>query len=147
MIVGNINNFKNYTGLNKRIEDAVEFISKFDFKSPDGRYDIDGDNLFMNLITAEAETEEKIVFEKHKKYIDFHVIISGSEKMFYAYDERCSIVSEYNDEDDYMLLKGETSELNFSTGDFYVLFPEDAHAPGFKHKDKTFRKAILKIKI
>lgn len=145
MIAGNIKELKIYEGLNKRIDEAIDFIQKFDFNKPDGRYDIEGDNLFMNLVTIDAENEENIVFEKHNRYIDFHVIISGSEKMYYAFSERCSALSEYNEDEDYMLLSGEKSELCLTKGDFYILFPNDAHAPGVKYKDDVIRKAILKI--
>ena len=147
MIIGAKKELNNYKSLNCRIAAAIDFIMLFDENKPDGRYEIDGDNLYANVVTINASKDEKVVFEAHKKYIDLQYVISGSECMVYAQTEKCSVTKQYTDDSDYLLLEGNGNKMVVNKNDFYIVYPFDAHAPGHFCGDEKIRKIIVKIKL
>lgn len=63
------------------LQKIFEFLEKNDVsKFENGRYDIDKDNLFLNIATYNTTTPENRVWEAHKEYIDVHMMIKGKEK-------------------------------------------------------------------
>ena len=53
---------------------------------------------------------------------------------------------EYNNIDDYELLKGEGELTPLKKGDFLIVYPQDLHAP-FVKKSEVLKKEVVKIKI
>ena len=147
MITGKINSLSCYKGINKRIDTAIDYILNFDKNTPDGRYEIDGDNIYANVVSIELGDAEAYQFEAHRRYLDLQYIISGSEIMIYAPVSECNQKTDYNAEDDYLLLSGRGNKMKMTEGSFYLVHPFDAHAPGLKADCDVARKIIVKIKL
>jgi YhcH/YjgK/YiaL family protein len=91
---------------------------------------------------------DKTISEAHKKYIDIHYCISGSEGIGYNDVPRLTPTTEYDEENDYLLLSGEYQKVVLHEGDFCIVFPEDAHIPMMKgDADGMLLKAVAKVKI
>lgn len=88
----------------------------------------------------------KKLFEAHRKYIDLHYILEGTEQFGYANIDTLKPVNEYSEADDYLLLDGEASRITLNKGDFAIVFPEDAHIPAMGYPNsKKVKRAVVKI--
>ena len=57
---------------------AMEFIRTTDLNAlENGRHEIDGDNLFVNIVDSVMKTPQQARLEVHDKYIDIQVPLSG----------------------------------------------------------------------
>jgi biofilm protein TabA len=74
-----------------------------------------------------------VVFEGHRRYIDFQYVVRGEEALGWAPTERAAVARPYNDERDIWLgtvPSAEMTMVHLSAGQLAVLYPSDAHAPG-----------------
>ena len=152
MIVANIKNAKRYYPLNENFETVFEFLESLSPENlPDG---IVGDGYKVNMSGQYTETSDMPSdgsvppFEAHRKYIDIHYCIDGSEAIGYNDIARLTPTTEYDENDDYLLLSGESYNVILHPGDFCIVFPEDAHIPCLAaDDDKKVLKAVAKIKL
>ncbi|MBC5997613.1 DUF386 domain-containing protein [Romboutsia ilealis] len=147
MIFGSINHEKTYSNLNKDILTCFEYARKNDLVDFEkGSYVIDGDEIFVNIVGYETCEKEDRFWEAHKKYIDIHLLLEGSEKIALNFIENL-MQNEYKEEDDFLSLDGEpNSYVELKRGDFLVCYPEDAHMTALKVKQKeNVKKAIFKV--
>lgn len=81
MISDRIINFEEYISLNKNLKKAFEFLKSADVdKLLDGRYEIDGENVFALVQSYRTKAENEVGWEAHKKYIDIQFIAKGFVK-------------------------------------------------------------------
>ena len=66
----------------------------------EGRYDIKGDEVFVQLSSYETKTPADKLPESHRKYADIQFIISGNENIGYAHLENQKIKIDYNETKD-----------------------------------------------
>ena len=149
MVVGNIETAKRYFMLNKSFAKVFEFLKTIDRNTDVGVFEFEEFKVTIceieTIALSEKETENKL--EAHKKYIDIHYVLDGFETVGYANIDALQIVNDYNADEDYMLLTGQMKKITLSSGEFCIVFPEDAHAPGRCLCDKgRVKKAIVKIK-
>lgn len=154
MIVSNINSpeLAKYALTNEGFAEAFDFIKKmFAEGVEDGRHIIDGDALYVNVMTYESKAAEQSCFEAHKKYIDIQVIIEGEEIIGFESAERLAVTKEYDAEGDYMLyaLNDSYDALRVGSEELVILFPEEPHAPGIAvdGKPARVRKAVVKVRV
>ncbi|MCR4719916.1 MAG: YhcH/YjgK/YiaL family protein [Firmicutes bacterium] len=145
MVLGNINDCQKYFIISSDIKNAFEYLKTVE-------YGKNTTNLTVNFsepITADEDSMgKKKLFEAHRKYIDLHYIIDGTEKFGYANINTLKPVTEYNEKDDYILLSGEASRITLNKGDFVIAFPEDAHIPALKYKNsEKVKRAVVKIPV
>ena len=150
MIVDHLNRYDLYKGIHKRIDRAVSIIKQMEFDSLEPKmYEIDGEEIFFNLIEYETKLEEERFWESHKKYIDLHYILEGKEFIGYEQFSKMNIKEDYNEVDDYFLLEGSLqSKIMLQKNDFMILYPNDVHMTGIKVVEREkVRKVVFKIKI
>ncbi|MCI5839772.1 MAG: YhcH/YjgK/YiaL family protein [Peptoniphilaceae bacterium] len=153
MIFTNINQNYEKQGLSEKIVKIIDFLKEnkksFLEKKP-GRYEIDADDIFYNVIETKTEEKEKRVPESHKKYIDVHFIVKGSEKMGISqYDPKFK-VKESNEKDDYILYEDVEKE-GFILADencISIFYPDDIHRVQVKVNDEEYeKKIVVKVKV
>ena len=147
MIVDNFRNSKKYYSVNKRFEKAFDYILKADFKDMTcGKYEIDGDNLYIKVDEYETKTVSKP--EYHKKYIDIQFIINGEEYVGYCPKSDLIIDEGYDEQRDLGFGKGIVDFIKLKTGLFMIFFPEDAHQPCMAvSTPNKVKKAVVKVRI
>ena len=110
---------------------AVEFVRGLNPDSPDGRHEIDGNNIYANVMEYETEDAAPEKYEVHRVYADLQALISGHETLFVRRAENLSVHTPYNAEKDYAFLSpsDRISEVNLALfpGTFALLLPQDAH--------------------
>ena len=149
MIIDKLANSDLYCFENKRIKAAIDFLKETDFsKIEDGKYEIDGENIYYIKTKYLTKQTDEAQLEAHKKYIDVQYVFKGIEKVGYAPLMSQKVFKEYDSENDYMLFDEECDYLNFREGMFAVFFPEDLHKPGINiNGPEEVIKIVIKVKI
>lgn len=147
MIIDSLKNAGQYAALNPHFEKALEFLASNDLKTLEpGKYPVDGDNVWANIVKAPLKKQEDARMEVHDKYIDIQICISGKETFGWIKREACvKPVGEYNTEKDILFYEDKASILfTLTDGEFAIFFPEDAHQPMIGEGE--IYKCIFKIK-
>ena len=148
MIIDTLDNLGKYQGVNPLFADVVAFLKNHDLNvMEDGKYPIKGNDLFLNLQTAEGKAPDEAVVETHVKMIDIQIPLDGPET--YGYTPLCNLPDEeYNEEKDMTKYPGLMAEsfIDCQPGMFAVFFPQDGHAPCITTAPEI-RKAIFKVKV
>lgn len=145
MICDKIKNIGDYLGINKNLDTAIEFILGNDLKSlPLGKTIIDGDSVFVNVISVKAEDKSKAEFEYHKDYFDVQIDIEGNEKIDFSFEAQET--ENYNYDCGFSV--GETDiSVVLGNKNFVICLPNEHHRPGASaDKNDYLRKAIFKVK-
>ncbi|MDQ6423495.1 YhcH/YjgK/YiaL family protein [Paenibacillus sp. LHD-117] len=130
---------------------AVGYLAETDFlKLDDGKYPIQGDEIYAMVMTISSKPASEQPAEKHETYVDIHLLLEGTEVIGWQFDDGSEMPSQsYDSEKDYALyaeLKNE-SFLLLQPGMFVVLFPEDLHRPGLTESAASgIRKVVVKIR-
>jgi len=151
MIVDKLENANLYTGISEKIASALEIL-----KDPaiadkaDGRYDIDGDNLYYMVQRYAAGPIKDGRVEAHKKYIDVQFVASGCEVIGYVPIDSLEIDVPYDEKSDVVFYKTpeSLSSMKICKGMFCILFPADGHMPGrICCESSEVCKIVVKIRI
>lgn len=133
---------------NAKIMEGFEWIQKNELsKLSEGRYDIDGDNVYALVSDYKAKPASESSFEMHHRYIDIQYMVSGHEYIGYAPLENQQLDRAYDEEHDYALYEGEGSFMKMGEGMFAVFLPGDLHMPGIGNESQEIRKVVVKVKV
>ncbi|MBU3099577.1 MULTISPECIES: YhcH/YjgK/YiaL family protein [Clostridium] len=147
MIINKLSNAEQYYGISQRIEKGLKYLKDTDLANLEiGKYEIDGKNIIAVVSEYETKDIEKGKWEAHKKHIDIQFVVSGKEKIGYAYINEMEVSSEYNEEKDVIFLKGEGDMLLVNEGTFAIFAPEDVHMPTINAGNRNHvKKVVVKI--
>lgn len=149
MIFDAIENADTYYGLGEKFKTAFEFLKTTDFNSiKEERVELDGDNIFALIQKYETKGQKNSKWEAHNKYIDIQYMVSGAENMGFVLADYLDVIEEYDEEKDVEFYEGLGDFVQANEGEFVVFFPDDAHMPGLKIKDKEMvHKVVVKIRV
>lgn len=136
-----------YRGIHPNLDLALEHITEeFLASLGDERVDLKGDEVYCTKFTYETLPDEECFFEAHRKYLDIHMMLEGSERVEIAPPDA---LDEFQREGDFYAYHGQGQyKLTLSPGDFLVVFPGDAHKIKMQADGPcTVTKAVFKIKI
>ena len=149
MVFGNIRDLKDYGYLEAEVLKCFEYGKNHDLLCYEKRsHEIDGDNLFVNIVEYETTAPENRFWESHRKYLDLHLMLKGPEQIDVNFIDNME-QKEFVDEDDFLPLEGEpNSHVVLTEGDFLLCYPKDAHRTAVQvNTPAAIKKAIFKIKI
>ena len=126
MILDSLKNSALYYGVNPRMQKAFERIASTDWtKVEPGIHELDGKDIYVNVMERELKLKKDAKLEVHNEYIDIQVLISGKSETF-GWSERkdlCQPQSEFNAEKDIQLFDDEPQTYyTLRPGQFTVLF-------------------------
>lgn len=81
MILGTVQYPSRYGGLGIGVKKGLEYLAaqgKLD-ALPLGRRELDGENLFLEVVETATEPHATRYFEAHRRYIDVHITLRGEE--------------------------------------------------------------------
>lgn len=152
MIKNSLKYTKNYYSLSDKVKLALEYLEQNDLKEREnGRYDILGDEVYINVqdYTSKPETQGK--WEAHRKYIDIQFMIKGSEKIGVGEIDNYQTTEAYDEAKDLEFLdatKNKYQFINMNENDFIILYPQDVHMPQIAMNTPSYvKKAVVKISI
>ena len=149
MIFGNVNDLKNYDYLEEKIKKCFRYAEEHDLHSYEkGRHDIDGDELFVNIVEYMTSTPEERFWEAHRYYLDLHLMLQGPEQIDGNFIRNMRQKA-FVEKDDFLPLEGTPNHhVILEEGDFLLCYPEDAHRTAIAvNGPSAIKKAIFKIKI
>ena len=146
MVIDTLDNLSKYESLNPLFKDVVEYLRNNDINTvEEGKHEIKGADLFVNVTTAKGKTKDEAVMETHKQMIDIQIPLSVTET--YGYTPLCNLPeAEYNAEKDITKMPGIAAEsyVTCQPGMFAIFFPQDGHAPCISG-EPAIKKAIFKV--
>jgi YhcH/YjgK/YiaL family protein len=133
MIVTDIKHFAHQGDMTLAFTKAIEFLRLRGLHDlPDGRVEIEGNNVFAIIQRYETHEADVPTFEYHRKYIDVQYLVSGEEIIGWTPAERITITAPYDAEKDVAfgdMAAGKWTPVYLQTGQAAVFWPEDGHAP------------------
>ncbi|WP_312585015.1 N-acetylneuraminate anomerase [Atlantibacter sp.] len=148
MITGHIDHLA-AAGLAQPLYDAIVQALAQDpaHKQPDS-YTLDGDRLFMNVMTLTTQPPHEKKAELHRAYIDIQLLLEGVETIHYGTSERARELLEWHQEDDYQLCHAidNPQTLTLEPGMFAIFMPGEPHKPGCHDTLRApLKKVVIKL--
>ena len=148
MIYDKIANGGRYLGISSYLDKALWFMMDTDLASlEDGRHEIDGDNVFVNVMCANTKADKK-EYEFHEKYYDIQIDLEGAEDVLFstAFEE---ITIPYEESGD--IGRGTAvCEVccHLTPGRFVICEPQEPHLPvlAVQGREEPVRKAVFKVR-
>lgn len=150
MIYGNINNLGKLSAYPEKIQKALQYVKDNDFINMEaGKYEIEGQDMFVQVMDSNADIISNKRPEVHRKYIDLQFTPNGGEIFGFATDTGSNEVDEeLFDIKDIKYYKSVENEIFIKTnpGDFFIFYPWDVHRPAcVENGPKKIRKVVVKI--
>jgi YhcH/YjgK/YiaL family protein len=158
-IIGNIYKLEKFLK-NKKLDIVFDYfkqaidknnnIHKRIYNLPVGsfeRVDLQDDIFALEQVFYTKDREECFI-ESHKKYIDFQLILSGTEQMEYIDIDKLDIDKEYDEDKDLITYKmvDNTSRFLLEKNDLAIFFPDDGHIGLPKYgKPELVYKTVIKF--
>ena len=103
--------------------------------------------LYANVQEYETRAPEACALEYHRAYADIQFLFEGCEAIGWRpLTADLAETKPYNPEADIGFVAGEGTAIPFPKDGFFVLFPQDAHAPGMRVPGATkVKKVVLKV--
>lgn len=149
MVVGKISDAERYFYLHPLFRKLFDFVIQNNLANfSTERIVLDGDDLFINMAETDLKKAEDQKLEVHREYIDVHFPLTAAETCGVTHLSDLTVDSDepFSETGDYAVYS-EKARTYFTVhpGDFYIVFPEDAHAPIIG--EGKIKKAIAKVKI
>ena len=147
MIFGNINDIKQYSALstNENMKIALDYLKAGNFMDEVNTKTPIKDNLvfaFKNIVNTK---EFENYFEVHHKYADVFYCVKGCEDVYFADAKQLHPLEDFIEESDIVHGTVDTyQKITLYEGDYIILFPEDAHAPG-RGNGELLEKIVVKV--
>lgn len=128
--------------------EAMDFIRTHDLSLlAAGRYAINGDNLYLNIVDAQMRPSVEARLEVHDRYIDVQVPLSCQETFGIKSRAECTEPDGSMDTEKDIMFFNDVIDtfVKVRPGEVMVFPPDTAHAPliGEGH----IRKAIFKVRV
>ena len=148
MIYDTLRRFKLYDGVAPQAWEKLEkFFETIAGTLPEsGKYELDGDKLYVNVVHGETKPAAAGSLENHREYVDIHLPLRGSEVVLTRID-CCDLIEtkEYNPETDCEFFEtGWGFEAGLEPGYFLLVMPGEPHQP-MTGDGSPIVKAIVKI--
>ncbi len=148
MIYDKLEHIGNYFPAGSPISRAVRFACEFDTQKPDGRYEIEGDEIYAQVSSYETCPAEERRFEAHRKHIDVQILLKGEEKIEVSLVDDMETIEEYSEAKDITFLKAPPvpASIVLVPGYFAVIRPHEIHRPNCQLGAKRqVRKIVVKV--
>lgn len=127
------------------LAEAVAFVDGLETMEP-ATYPLSCGKVLVQQGTTKPWKESQL--EAHREYLDIQYIVEGQEAVGWAPVETLTPAGEFNTQKDKGMYTGENEPMVVKAGYCYVVYPEDAHAPG-THLDQPndYKKVVVKLKV
>ena len=119
----NLNFYRNL-GIEGRYAKAVDFLLNTDLAALEtGKHEIDGKNVYANVVEYTTIPWEEAKFEAHEHYTDIQYVIKGTEIITYAPVGEMTVKTPYNPEKDVVFFDNSNPGLQVAAkDDQYMIF-------------------------
>ena len=147
MICDTLDQLHLYKGFHKNLDTAIEFLAAHPLETlPLGRTEVDGDEVFINVMDADLKPHTGSHAEYHRLYADLQIDLTGGEGWGYTNlpgEEAGEFTGDIGFRTSPDAVSGTLGE-----GRFVLFFPGELHRPGVEMPGcDRVRKAVVKIKM
>jgi len=114
-----------------------------------GKFEIENDSFFGIGLEYDTKLSNECVWEAHRKYLDVHYVLAGSEIVEVGHIDNAEVKGGYNEEHDYQFFETKQSvRIILNPGDLLLLTPEDVHKTSISLVgEDSIKKIVYKIKL
>ncbi len=150
MIVDKLKNWEHYQ-FGSAWKCAFDFLISLTPDSDEKKYNLQGDEIFAQVMSYKTRTPATAVLETHRKHIDIQTVLIGSEGIEWFPKDGLIVDTPYDESKDaafYKRISPGSCRVNVFPGTFVMLFPQDAHMPALtiEEKPELIKKVVVKIK-
>lgn len=150
MIVDAIKNWRLYP-FGQAWERSFGFLESLKPDMAEGRYEIDGDDIYAVVMSYSTRISAEAVYESHRKYTDIQAVLSGAEGFQWFPSSDLAIATPYDASSDvvfYAAPEIRLARIDIQPSRFITFFPDDAHMPTLLVGDYTqqIRKVVVKVR-
>ena len=147
MICDTLDQLHLYKGFHKNLDTAIEFLAAHPLDIlPLGRTEVDGDEVFINVMDADLKPHTGSHAEYHRLYADLQIDLTGGEGWGYTNlpgEEAGEFAGDIGFRTSPDAVSGVLGE-----GRFVLFFPGELHKPGVARPGcDHVRKAVIKIRM
>jgi biofilm protein TabA len=150
LILDTLSHSASYRQLGARFAAGLKWLGKFSPATADGRYDIDGDDVFALVQSYDPVPPAEKQYESHRIYADLQYIAEGSEVIYYAPTAGLGVTKAYDEVKDYLLYSdpAAATPLLLERGTFAIFCAQDGHKPGCLHRAASrMKKVVVKVRL
>lgn len=150
MILDTLSQSASYQQLGPRFAAGLKWLEEFSSATADGRYDIDGDNVFALVQSYDTVPPADKKYESHRVYADIQYIVEGSEVIYYAPTAGLVPTMAYDATKDCSLYAdpAAATPLFMAAGRFAIFYAQDGHKPGCVHNMASrIKKVVVKARL
>jgi YhcH/YjgK/YiaL family protein len=150
MILDRLEHSVHYARLGDGFAAGFAYLRETDLANlADGRYAIDGENVFAIVQTYSTKLRAEGRWEAHRSHADIQFMVSGTERMGVAPLEGMTVASKYDPETDVAFYRGErTKFFDVWAGEFAMFFPHNVHMPGLVTlSPESVKKVVIKVRL
>lgn len=147
MIFDELENLAHYKGIHENLDCAIDYLLTHDVNDYDsGRYEIDGEKVFLFVQENELCSDTTDEFEFHHHYLDLHLLLAGYEIIRYGNRVK-EVRKPYDKKKDIGFVTCEQSLPFYLDKQNFVLFlPNEPHQPNrFAAKGDKVKKCVVKV--
>lgn len=136
--------------LGPRFAKGLGWLAAFTPEMSDGRYDIDGDDLYALVQSYDTVPAVEKKYESHRQYVDIQYVATGTEVIHYAPVSGLQPVTDYNVQNDFLLYADPTAAtpLHLAPGCVAIFYPHDGHKPGCVNGAAArIKKVVVKVRV
>ncbi|MEB4677509.1 YhcH/YjgK/YiaL family protein [Enterobacteriaceae bacterium G50] len=114
-----------------------------------GRYELRGDDIFMNVMTFPTQPAESKKAELHVQYVDIQLLLTGDERIYFGVAGAAQQCEELHADEDYQLCSAIEDEqaVTLKPGMFAVFMPGEPHKPGCTVAlSQDIKKTVVKVR-
>lgn len=149
MILGKISDLSVQTGLSSSLRAIIKQALTRELVTLDaGRYEIDGEDIFINVMAFDTSAAESKRYELHREYLDIQILLSGAERIDFGLEGSAQQPDIYHEDDDYQLCDNleQRQTVHMAPGMFAIFLPNEPHKPGCTINDsQKIKKAVIKV--
>lgn len=148
MILDVTGKLSQYEAIHLLFPAAAKFLNRPDLKElADGKYEIEGKDLFAIVMRAAGRSADEAKLEVHNDYIDIQVILQGTETMGWKDRATClAPVAAFDSDKDLQFFDDRPDTwFQVQPGQFALFFPTDAHAPLVATEE--IHKVVIKVAV
>jgi biofilm protein TabA len=151
MIIDRLENWEHYH-FGSDWKRAFEFLVSLSPDSDERKYDIQGDDIYAQVMSYNTKTPEMAILETHRKYVDIQAVLIGGERIEWLSRDGLVVDTAYDESIDaefYKPIFPGTAHVDIFPGTFVMLFPQDAHMPSLllDKRSELIKKVVVKIKV
>jgi YhcH/YjgK/YiaL family protein len=149
MMMGEVKSLSS-SGLPSVLIDALTLaIAEWPQDKAPGRYELRGEDVFMNVMTFATQSPELKKAELHEQYIDIQLLLAGEERILFGPSGSARRCDERHIEDDYQLcsaIEG-MQMLDLLPGMYAIFMPGEPHKPGcIVRESEEIKKVVVKVR-